>query len=309
MDHDPPFLVMEFVDGISLQAAVARHGAFISSETASVGIEVALGLAAAGAVGLVHRDIKPANLLVDRRGHVKILDLGIVRLSGEDTLPRLDCGEGAEMILGTLDYLAPEQAQNSSTVDARADIYSLGATLYFLLAGHPPFPGSDVRHKLASKQYSDPPPIHRLRPDVDAGLSEAIHSMLARDPDTRCQSARECVAALTPFASDAADFPARLFRPSRPSTGDPTKEQLPLPVTERLRKPGPPSDDDLGEQAAPTDMLMKAPTDLAMTALPRSVPKSIPAVARWLPQLYRWLVIVTLSVLVGIALALAWMGK
>ena len=140
MDHDPPFLVMEYVDGVNLQAAVARHGAFTTAETATVGVEVARGLAAAAAAGLVHRDIKPANLLVDRHGCVKILDLGIVRLPGEDTLPRLDAGDGSDVILGTLDYLAPEQAVDSSTVDSRADVYSLGATLYFLLAGHPPFP-------------------------------------------------------------------------------------------------------------------------------------------------------------------------
>ncbi len=304
---------MEYVDGLSLQAAVARHGAFTAAEAAMIGIEVALGLAAAAAAGLVHRDIKPANLLVDRRGRVKILDLGIVRLPGEDTLPRMEGGDGTDVILGTLDYLAPEQAQNSSTVDARADVYSLGATLYFLLAGHPPFPGTDVRHKLASKQYSDPPPIHRLRPDVDAGLSAAVHSMLVRDPAARCQSATECTTALVPFAAATPDFPARLFRPSRPSTGDPSKDHLALPATERIRKPLPRPNsalDDSGEHAAPTDMLMKAPTDLAMVALPQqtAVPKA-QAVSRWAPQVYRWLVIVTLSVLVGIALALAWMGK
>ena len=195
MDHDPPFLVMEYVDGVNLQAAVSRHGAFAAAETATVGVEVARGLAAAAAAGLVHRDIKPANLLVDRHGRVKILDLGIVRLPGEDTLPRLEGDDGTDVILGTLDYLAPEQAVDSSAVDARADVYSLGATLYFLLAGHPPFPGSDLRHKLAAKKYSDPVPIHRLRPDVDVGLSEAVHVLLARDPATRCPSADHAVTA------------------------------------------------------------------------------------------------------------------
>jgi serine/threonine-protein kinase len=315
MDNDPPFLVMEYVDGVSLQAAVARHGALTAAETATVGVEVALGLAAAAAAGLVHRDIKPANLLVDRRGRVKILDLGIVRLPGEDTLPRGDGGDapdGTDTILGTLDYLAPEQAQNSSAVDPRADVYSLGATLYFLLAGHPPFPGSDVRHKLAAKQYTDPLPIHRLRPDADVGLSAAIHSMLARDPTARCPSAADAATALAPFASPTPpDFPARLFRPSRPSTGDPSKEHAALlPITERIRKPvlRPPSPDDSGEHGCPTDLVTKAPTDPMMAALPDSavVPKSG---SQWLPLLFRWLVIVMLSVLVGIALALAWMGQ
>ena len=138
MTNDPPFLVMEFVDGISLQAAVSHAGTFSAGEAAAVGVQVADGLAQAAAVGLVHRDIKPANLLVDRGGAVKILDLGIVRFTLEDTHSRVG---GVDVILGTLDYLAPEQAEDSSAVDTRADIYALGATLYFLLAGHPPYPG------------------------------------------------------------------------------------------------------------------------------------------------------------------------
>jgi serine/threonine-protein kinase len=302
MDHDPPFLVMEYVDGVNLQAAVARHGAFTAAETATVGVEVARGLAAAAAAGLVHRDIKPANLLVDRHGRVKILDLGIVRLPGEDTLPRLDSGEGSDVILGTLDYLAPEQAVDSSTVDARADVYSLGATLYFLLAGHPPFPGSDIRHKLAAKQYGDPLPIHRLRPDVEPDLSAAIHTLLVRDPASRCRSAEDVVQALSPFAAPVSDFPSRLFRPSRPSTGDPSKEHVALmSVTERIRKPAGEADSpgEAGDQAPATDVLSKAPTAIEMAAL-----RSTATVG---PQAFRWAVIVLLAVLIGIAVALAWM--
>jgi serine/threonine protein kinase len=302
MDHDPPFLVMEYVDGVNLQAAVSRHGAFAAAETATVGVEVARGLAAAAAAGLVHRDIKPANLLVDRQGRVKILDLGIVRLPGEDTLPRLEGDDGADVILGTLDYLSPEQAVDSSTVDARADVYSLGATLYFLLAGHPPFPGSDLRHKLAAKKYGEPVPIHRLRPDVDVGLSEAIHTLLVRDPAARCPSADHAVAALAPFAAPVAEFPARLFRPSRPSTGDPSKEHMAaLSATERIRKSA-----DLitpEEQSPGTDVMMKSPTTLEMAALQPNRMPAIPDASVW-PQLFRWLVIVTMAILFGVSLAL-----
>jgi eukaryotic-like serine/threonine-protein kinase len=301
MDHDPPFLVMEYVDGVNLQAAVARHGALTAAETATVGVEVARGLAAAAAAGLVHRDIKPANLLVDRHGRVKILDLGIVRLPDEDTLPRIAAGEGSDVILGTLDYLAPEQAIDSSTVDGRADIYSLGATLYFLLAGHPPFPGTDIRHKLAAKQYGDPLPIHRLRPDVEPDLSAAIHALLARDPSARCSSAEEVVRVLSPFAAPVSDFPSRLFRPSRPSTGDPSKEHVALmSVTERIRKPAEASDSpEETSENAPTDILAKAPTHIEMTAL--TTPESAKA------QVFRWSVIVILAVIIGVAAAVAWM--
>lgn len=242
IEHEPSYLVMEYVDGVNLQTAVARQGTFSAGETAAVGAEVARGLAAAAAAGLVHRDIKPANLLVDRRGGVKILDLGIVRLPGDDTLPP----GGGDVILGTLDYLAPEQAVNSADVDARADLYALGATLYFLLAGHPPFPGADLRHKLAAKQFSDPPPIHRLRPDVDPELSQVIGTLLVRDRAERCQSAAEAAVALAVFASLGSDYPARLFRSSRPSTicestrSRHERDLNPLPPTERIRKPTPP---------------------------------------------------------------------
>ncbi|MBY0460763.1 MAG: serine/threonine protein kinase, partial [Gemmataceae bacterium] len=116
MAHDPPFLVMEFVDGVSLQEAVARAGTFAAGEAAGVGAQVADGLTRAASVGLVHRDIKPANLLIDRGGAVKILDLGIARFTQEDMRSH---AAGEHVILGTIDYLAPEQAVDSSGVDPR----------------------------------------------------------------------------------------------------------------------------------------------------------------------------------------------
>lgn len=253
VEHEPSYLVMEYVDGVNLQAAVARHGTFSSGEAAAVGVEVARGLAAAAAAGLVHRDIKPANLLVDRRGGVKILDLGIVRFPGDDTLLP---GGGNEVILGTIDYLAPEQAVNSADVDARADLYALGATLYFLLAGHPPFPGSDVRHKLVAKQCCDPPPIHRLRPDVEPGLSQAIARLMMRVPAARCATATEAIELLAPYAALGPDYPGRLFRSNRPSTicenlpAGLDRDSDPLPPTERIRKPMPPPNHP---DAPPTD--------------------------------------------------------
>ncbi len=278
IEHDPPYLVMEFVEGVSLQAAVAGHGTLSGGEAARVGAEVARGLAAAAARGLVHRDNKPANLLLDRRGGIKILDLGIVRLVGDDTHPP---GTENEEILGTIDYLAPEQAENPGRVDGRADLYALGATLYFLLAGHPPFPGGDLRHKLAAKRYADPPPIHRLRPDVEPALSEVVHLLLTRDLAGRCQSAIEAAAALTRHAALPADFPARYFRPLHPSTlGDGTlgPDDYALPVTQSIRKPGasgkfpvPKKEVEDGNDAGPpTTRLAKALTDLVMDALPEN---------------------------------------
>ena len=278
MDHDPPYLVMEFVDGVSLQAAVAGCGALTGGEAAAVGAEVSRGLAVAAKVGLVHRDIKPANLLLDRLGGVKILDLGIVRLLDDDTQPPVNAGEE---ILGTLDYLAPEQAENSSKVDTRADLYALGATLYFLLAGHPPFPSTDLRYKLAAKQYSDPPPVHRLRSDIDPDLSNVIQTLLSRDPATRFQTANQAATALEPFVKLTAEFPMRFFRPLHGSTitdgVNGNSDSSPLPSTQLIRKPGfraialsstGPIPSQQEEAGPPTLKLAKAMTDLVMDALP-----------------------------------------
>jgi serine/threonine-protein kinase len=241
MNNDPPYLVMEYVDGVSLQAAVARFGTFSAGEAAAVGVQVADGLVQAAAVGLVHRDIKPANLLVDRRGAAKILDLGIVRFAHDDTMSRVN---GAEIILGTVDYLAPEQAEDCTRVDFRADIYSLGATLYFLLAGHPPYPVADVRQKLAAKRSVDPPPVHDLRPDVPEDFSALLCRLMARDPAVRIPSPAAAVAALHPWATPGPDFPGRLFRPApdtasparRLTDHEPAREQL--PDTVRILKAG-----------------------------------------------------------------------
>jgi serine/threonine-protein kinase len=315
MDHDPPFLVMEYAEGISLQAAVARHNAFSACEAAVVGVEVARGLQAAAAVGLVHRDVKPANLLIDRRGGVKILDLGIARFI-EDDPQASACG--ADVILGTLDYLAPEQAEDSAAVDARADLYALGGTLYFLLAGHPPFPGTDVRYKLAAKQYTDPPPIHRLRNDIDPALSGVIQTLLARDPAVRYQTAEAVIAALAPFASTPPDFPGRLFRSNHPSTlsdepRPPAVESQSLPPTQQILKPVLRSPQNLlaplltehsSADSESTDEVMKLPTAVEIQ-LPADPLTEMSVPVAKLPQRGIWLLIGAIVLVVVTAVVVA----
>lgn len=235
-DADPPYLVMEYVDGISLQAAVAQYGPFTPAEVAECGRQVALGLQHASDAGLVHRDVKPANILLDRRGVAKILDLGIVRIVG-DCLTQL---AQSDVILGTVEYIAPEQAL-SSQVDSRADIYSLGATLYFLLAGRPPFPEGDVRDKILQLAHEEPIPLDRLAPTVPAELVAIVHKMLAKDPDDRYQWSSDVARELAPWATPA-EFPTRFF--GRPTStvaneGSPTAalspdSLQPLPSTPAL---------------------------------------------------------------------------
>jgi serine/threonine-protein kinase len=198
------YLVMEYVDGLSLQARVARHGVPDVAAACHYARQVAFGLRHAHEMGFVHRDIKPANLILERTGLVKVLDLGLVR-SEADAASNLTRQLDNRNILGTADYVAPEQAVDSSKVDARADIYSLGATLYFLLAGRPLFPEGRTAQKLVWQQIKDPVPIDRLRPEVPPELARVVHRMLQKRPAERYATAAEVFDALAPF--DREDVP------------------------------------------------------------------------------------------------------
>jgi serine/threonine protein kinase len=191
------FLVMEYIDGSTLYSVVKRHGPMDPVRAAHYVRQAALGLQHAHEAGLVHRDIKPSNLLLDRSGTVKILDLGLARFFHDksDDLSR----RHAESPVGTMDYMAPEQAVDSHRVDIRADIYSLGATLYFLLAGHGPFSGATPLQKLLCHQLEEPRPIRELRPQVPRGMDAVIERMMAKDPAERYQTPAEVVRALAPW--------------------------------------------------------------------------------------------------------------
>jgi serine/threonine protein kinase len=286
-DHDPPYLVMEYVDGLSLQAAVARYGTFSAGEAAAVGVGVTDGLAPAAAVGLVHRDIKPANVLVDRAGAVKILDLGVARFESDPLSRRFDIA----VMVGTVDYLAPEQAEDSSGVDPRADLYALGATLYFLLAGHPPFPEPDLGRKLALKQDADPPPVTALRPDVPPGLAAVVARLMARPPADRYQTPGEAAAALRPWADPGPHFPARLFRsaPGEHPPGPPTASGVdpsptPPPPTRRITRPLPPRPPacPLGDTPAPAPPAAGNPGGPNLSLVPAPPDGWWASASRWL---------------------------
>jgi serine/threonine protein kinase len=185
-DGDYHYFAMEYVEGQSLQDLVQTRGPLPPAEAAEMIRQAALGLEHAHQAGLVHRDIKPANLLLDAGGVVKLLDLGLVRSmgpenDGEAGLTRLH----DESLLGTVDYLSPEQAIDSHDVDIRSDIYSLGCTLYFLLTGSPPFPQGTLAEKLLAHQIRPAPPIAGLRPDRPGGLGQVVARMLAKRPEDR----------------------------------------------------------------------------------------------------------------------------
>jgi serine/threonine protein kinase len=198
-DGEVHFLVMEFIDGTSLQDIVSRHGPMDPARVAHYIRQAAIGLQHAHEAGLVHRDIKPGNVLLDRSGTVKVLDLGLARtfVAGPKTT-----GDAPDdgTVLGTADYLSPEQAKRNPA-DVRSDLYSLGATAYFLLTGRAPFEDGTIAQKVLWHQTKQPRPIRELRADLPEGLAAVVERLMAKDPADRHQSPADLAAALAPWTT------------------------------------------------------------------------------------------------------------
>jgi serine/threonine protein kinase len=229
------FLVMEYVEGESLDRHIAREGMLPVHLACSYAKQAALGLEAAHARGMVHRDIKPQNILINANGCAKVADFGLSRFvldQQTDDAPRLTT---AHVVLGTPDYMAPEQARESRSADIRSDIYSLGCTLYHMLTGQPPFPTGTAIEKLALHMTGTPQPIAELRPGAPKRLANVITRMMARDPATRFQSPAEVAAALEPFTrplptamhSESATMPLPAITPVRTRHGRPKHRRFP----------------------------------------------------------------------------------
>lgn len=198
-DQGKHFLVMECVEGQSVAQLLKERGPLSAARAADIGYQTAIGLQHAHDKGLVHRDLKPSNLFLTPQGHVKILDLGLARFlqdqMGDSTLTRAGSG------MGTPDYMAPEQFHDARHVDQRSDVYSLGCTLYHLIAGQVPFPGSSLSQKYQAHVERDPAPLESLSPDVPTGLAITIGRMMAKHPADRFQTAREVAEALAPYVA------------------------------------------------------------------------------------------------------------
>ena len=200
-DGRQPYMALEFVDGADLYRYVAACGPLNPRVAAYYVARAAEALQAAADQGWVHRDVKPHNLMVDRAGRLRVLDLGLARPCVDDSSYLAVTDPSAcDTLLGTADFIAPEQVANSSGVDGRADIYALGATFYFLLAGRPPLPDGTTSEKLAWLQSRDPVPIRHLRPDVPDGMAAVLTRMMAKRPADRYQAPREVAAALAEWA-------------------------------------------------------------------------------------------------------------
>jgi len=197
------FLVMEFIEGLSLSTLIAQRGLLPVAESCELIRQAAIGLQYVHEQGLVHRDIKPANLLVSRDGVVKILDLGLAMLkTGKNTGSDLTADR---QFLGTVDFASPEQWESSHDVDIRSDIYSLGCTFYYLLAGQSPFPSSrysTTMQQMWAHSQAPLPPVRDLRSDVPAEVVSILERMVAKDADVRFAVPREVAEALGPFVED-----------------------------------------------------------------------------------------------------------
>ncbi|HEY7423421.1 MAG TPA: serine/threonine-protein kinase [Gemmataceae bacterium] len=211
-DDDRFYLVLEYIDGPNLDQLVRQQGPLPVGLACDYIKQTANGLRAAHALGMVHRDIKPSNILVQRRGlHedspglIKINDFGLARLHAPETSAEAPNHAGTILvkqntIMGTPDYLSPEQARNLHKADIRSDLYSLGCTFYFLLTGRVVFPGGTPLEKLIRHSAEMPAPIAESRSDVPAPLIDIVLRLLSKHPEDRYQTPAEVAAALEPYA-------------------------------------------------------------------------------------------------------------
>ncbi|HUY34879.1 MAG TPA: bifunctional serine/threonine-protein kinase/formylglycine-generating enzyme family protein [Pirellulales bacterium] len=246
------FLVMQYVEGTDLSALVKKNGPFPVAEAVSYVLQAARGLEFAHGEGVVHRDVKPANLLVDKKGVVKVLDMGLARLESAAGVEHTEL-TGTGQIMGTVDYMSPEQALDTKHADERSDVYSLGCTLWYLLTGRAAFGGESVMAKLLAHREQPIPSLQAACAEATPALQAVFTKMVAKKAEDRFQSMSEVVAELERFrldrdavgsASEVSDAPGedhrlseflRGMNPSKAAGGHaPSK---PAPATKR---PSPP---------------------------------------------------------------------
>ncbi len=197
---------MQYVEGYDLAKLVEKSGPLSVAHACNFVYQAALGLQHAHERGMVHRDIKPSNLMLARDGNkpvVKVLDFGLAKVTSERAVDGGLTSEG--QMLGTPHYVAPEQTVNAQKADIRADIYSLGCTLYCLLTGHPPFDAPSLYELLQAHHSMDAKPLNFIRPEVPAELAAVVAKMLAKEPERRFQTPGEVAKALSPFFKPGAN--------------------------------------------------------------------------------------------------------
>jgi serine/threonine protein kinase len=245
------YIAMEYIAGQSLFRLVSTYGPLPVGRAARLFAQVAAGLEHAHDQGLIHRDLKPSNILITPRDQVKVLDLGLALIEGEVVEDHKVVG-GKGYVVGSMDYIAPEQTEDAAAVGPRGDLYALGCTLYFALTGQPPFPGGDTMSKIRRHRKESPPPLAELNPLIPAGFAAVVQPLLAKQPEDRPASAAVVRQQLLAWADP--DPP-----PLPPGTLDPTL--LPADLT-----PPEPAPASAPVAAAEWDWL--PPVSLAETARP-----------------------------------------
>lgn len=221
---DVHFIAMEYVPGKTLYRTVNTTGPLAPDIAARVFAEAADGLAHAHERGLIHRDLKPSNLMLTPAGHAKLLDLGLALRAGEEGDSAIIGGQG--LVVGTMDYVAPEQTRNATNVDERSDLYGLGATLFFAITGRPPFPGGTSRDKIQRQRNEKPPRVEEYNYNVPEPFADLIDQLLSKEPGDRPKSAIEVQKKLKLWAAPPAppDTAGDTQRILKAITSDPPSE-------------------------------------------------------------------------------------
>ena len=201
------FIAMEYIRGMSLSQVVKDRGTLPVPRAARYFSEVAAGLAHAHEKGIIHRDLKPSNLMVTPNGHAKILDLGLA-LAVDEELPadKMIVG-GQGYVVGTMDYIAPEQVEDPTQVDFRADLYAIGCSLYFALTGQPPFPGGTSQQKMKRHTSEIAEPVSEMNPTIPVAFARIVEKLMAKDPARRYRSAEQLRDVLLPWVEGDVEKP------------------------------------------------------------------------------------------------------
>ncbi len=277
------YIAMEYIPGKSLFRIVMDSGPLSSPRAARLFCEIAAALDHAHHQGIIHRDIKPSNVLITPHDHAKVLDLGLALVQGESSAKREVIG-GQGYVVGTMDYIAPEQAEDPTKVDARSDIYALGCSLYFVLTGQAPFPGGTNKDKIRRHRTEEPTPLAELNSSVPTAFAELIHKMMAKDPEIRPRTAHAVQMKLERWAAGEPRLP--LDRPT-----DTTyelavqeiedRETVPPDITEEVIPLEGAPEGQVDEDGALIDALRAEETPVSSVVIAEEVPPSaaiVPAV-------------------------------
>ena len=303
------FLVLEYVEGPNLDRLVRKQGPLPFGLACDYVKQAANGLQAAHVLGMVHRDIKPANLLIQRRGlHdnapglLKISDFGLARLGCTGGAPIGEADPSGTIltkqntVMGTPDFLSPEQARDLHRADIRSDLYSLGCTFYFLLTGQPPFPGGTPLEKLIRQSAEKPAPLYDFRDDVPDAVHAIVERLLSKSADQRYQTPSALAEALEPFAVSGP-----MPWASTPPPSNPELDAVPTPLNDASS-----SSANVLEGSSSEDWsALSGTSSSALPPTPLTTPERPRVAERSNKMLWIWRAAAGVALLAGLAMAMA----